>query len=109
VKRNVVWCPKSKHRLAWVEADQTGGLIVVVQAALAEQDGVTAVQGRIPESAFTDDEGPVNLGTEVTCPCGGLWSIELLSVLKGEPQTLLRNVRPGFPGVSLHRKRRSGT
>jgi hypothetical protein len=110
VKRNEVWCPRSKHRLAWVEYDeQSDDPVVVANIIAAGRTAGATVAARIPAAEVRGDPDDPYAEHRVTvsCPCGGRWSLDLVAVLDGRPQTLARETWK-FPGVSWDRSRHKG-
>lgn len=108
--RNVVWCPRSKHRLAWLEFDATSGELLAVATLIAPGRNAGTVgpayfpAGDVrggPEDPYTTHQ------VDVSCPCGDRWTLDLVALLDGRPQALTRHSWR-FPGVSWRRERHKG-
>jgi hypothetical protein len=98
--RHVVWCPRSRHKLAWLEADDQGQLVVVAAAVAPGRDRLAFGESRVPESALADCESTTIM---VGCGCNRRWTLDLNAVLRGETQTVHRVTGDDFPGVSYIR------
>jgi hypothetical protein len=103
-RENVLACPRKGEPLAWVEVAGDGSRTVVVKAAAPGRDALTSGRSRIPESEFSDDEGPLALTITAACLCGARWPVDLAAVLHGESQILVRDTSD-FPGASFDRRR----
>lgn len=107
--RNVVWCARSRHRLAWLEADPCGALVVVAQVVAPGRDHGSRTPVRMSETQVRGDD-PLDpfetLVIETTCPCGDRFSLDLVAVIDGRRQTP-RRITDAFPGLSWRRARLS--
>lgn len=101
--RNVVWCPRGKHRLAWLETDESGSLVVAVTAVGPGLLHASMELQRFSVTQITDMGDLSNL--MVGCACGARWSLDLAPVLDGTRQELRRITGDNFSGVSFDRPR----
>lgn len=98
--RNVVWCPRSRHRLAWLEAEPDGTLIVGAAAVSPGRQRLTSGHLRVRAADLEDTAGETVM---VGCACKKRWSLDLVLVLRGVEQQLHRITGDEFPGVSFDR------
>jgi hypothetical protein len=102
VKREL-WCARSKHRLAWVEADETGELVVCVASAAGGHQRLSTGVSRFPAAYVRGPEGDPFTTQTVTagCACRHRFTVELVSLLDGRPEQPERITGDDFPGVSF--------
>lgn len=99
-RRGTVWCPRGKHRLAWLEVDAEGRPVVCVAAVAPGRDRLAYGVSRVPVAQL---EGFAGQTMDVGCACKKRFTIDLVPVWRDEPQTPVRITGDDFPGVSHDR------
>lgn len=97
--RNALWCPRSKHRLAWLEADETGEPVVCIAAVAPGKERLRWGTSRIPAAEL---DGFTRYATMVGCACKARYDIDMVAVLTGNHQTPCR-ITDDLPGASFDR------
>ena len=91
-----VWCPRGKHRLAWLDADGDGAPVVCVNAVAPGRHRLAHGISRVP---VTELDGFDGFDMGAGCACKRRYQVDLVAVWRGVPQRPQRITGDDFPGV----------